>query len=334
MSDVESRFKRRISWPSIFAGTLIVLAISFLLSILGIALGFSMLDPLSTNDIGNGSGTTLGIWTGISLLVSLAIGGFVTGKLAGIHGAIHGFLVWCLALIVGLFISISTLNNALNLTGSLIGSVTSATGSVASSLTHGASQLLSDADLNRFLPNSSEIMDSGNKNVINALEKSGIPELQPDYLNSQRNWAKDKTQASLKEIAVNPQKSDEIINNLVAALKDRVQTINHSISKEDVKQAITKNSNMTSAEADRAVENFLKERDMAVQKVNQAFDQVQTTINSTKEKYEVMKQEAREKAAIATKAAAKAALWAFIGLFIGALVSSFSGRAGERKAYK
>ncbi|WP_237415697.1 hypothetical protein [Acinetobacter nectaris] len=58
MNNVETYLKTRISWRSIFAGTIVVLAVSFHLSILGIAFGFSMLDPLSNTDIGNGSGTT------------------------------------------------------------------------------------------------------------------------------------------------------------------------------------------------------------------------------------------------------------------------------------
>lgn len=333
MNNVETYLKTRISWPSIFAGTVIVLAVSFLLSILGIALGFSMLDPLSNTDIGNGSGTTIGIWTGISLLVSLAVGGFITGKLSGIHGGVHGFLVWCLSLIIGLFISISTVTSTLNITGSLVGSVTSITGNVASSLGQSTVQVFKDSNLNEIIPNSSDIMESSNKNVLAALKKSGIPELQPSYLNSQLDWAKSEIQTSLKDIAITPQKSDEIINNLLTSLKTRIQSINNSISKDEIKTALTKNSNMTSKEADQAVENFLKERDTAVQKVNDAFNQAQTTINDAKVKYQVIKQDAREKAAIATKLAAKAALWAFLGLFLGALVSIFSGRLGSKKSY-
>lgn len=329
---VEKLLQQRISWASIFAGTLIVLAVSFLLSILGIALGFSMLDPLSNTDVTNGSGTTLGIWTGISLLLSLGIGSFFAGKIAGIHGSVHGFLVWCLALIFGLFISVSALKSTLNITGNIVGSVTSATGNITSSLGKGVVQVFENSNINEVLPNSSDVLNNGNKNVMAALEKSGIPELQPNYLNSQLDWAKNKIESSIKDIAVNPQKSDEIVNDLIGSLKNRVQSINNSISKDEIKTAITKNSNMTSKEADQAVENFLKERELAVQKLNQAFEKAQTSINDAKVKYQALKQDAKEKAAIATQVAAKTALWAFIGLFLGALVSIFAGRFGAKKA--
>ncbi|GAB3042130.1 hypothetical protein GCM10027155_03190 [Acinetobacter apis] len=332
MSNSETYLKSRISWPSIFAGTLIVLAVSFLLSILGVALGFSMLDPLSDTDIGNGSGTTLGIWTGISLLVSLGIGSFISGKLTGVHGGVHGFLVWCLSLIVGLFISISTVTTTLNITGSLVGSVTSATGNIAATVGKGTASAFENINFDDILPSSSELMGSNNSNVVDALKKSGIPELQPNYLNSQLDWAKKQIQTAVKDVAVNPQNGEEIINNLMTTLKNRAQSINDSIDKEKIKTALAKNSNMTPKEADQAVENFLKEREVATQKVNEAFTQAEASINDAKVKYQELKQQAREKAAVATKAAAKAALWAFIGLFLGALVSIFAGRVGVNKS--
>lgn len=336
MNNTESTFKKRISWASIFAGVLTVLAISFLLSLLGMALGFSMLDPLSHTDITNGSGTAVSIWAILSLFISLGLGSLISGRLAGLDGAIHGFLVWCLSLIVGLFISISTLSSALNLTGSAIGSVTSATGSLASSLGKGTVQMFQNSDINvdDMMPNSSELLESGNKNVLDALKKSGIPQLQPNYLNSQLDWAKNETQKSLKDIAMNPQQSEEIITNLMNSLKNRAQSINESISRDQIKDAIAKNSSLTGAEADRAVDNFINERNQAVEKVNSMFNDLQMNINKAKEKYEALKEEAREKAAVATKAAAKTALWSFIGLLLGMIVSIFAGRHGAKTLKK
>lgn len=78
--------RNQISWRSIFAGVIAVLAISMLLSLLGVALGFALLDPEAATDISNGSGTAVTIWTLLSLLVSLGIGGFIAGRLAGTDG--------------------------------------------------------------------------------------------------------------------------------------------------------------------------------------------------------------------------------------------------------
>lgn len=169
--------QNRISWASVFAGVVAVLAISFLLSLLGAALGFSMLDPESTTDITNGSGIAVTIWTIISLLVSLAIGGFIAGRLAGVDGSIHGFLMWSLALIVGLVFSIMTINSAARLTGSALSSMTSMTGSVASGLTRGGVDLagMGAKAFEELVPLPE--LKNADGNIQQALQKTGIAEL-------------------------------------------------------------------------------------------------------------------------------------------------------------
>ena len=334
MNTIDTSFKKRISWASIFAGVLTTLAISFLLSLLGMALGFSMLDPMSNTDVTNGSGTAVSIWAGLSLLVSLGLGGYIAGRLAGLDGAIHGFLTWALSLIIGLFISVSTLSGALSMTGSALGSIGSATGNLASSVGKGSADLVKSIDFDSIMPNTDNLADSTNKNVVDALKKSNIPQLQPNYLNSQLDWAKQQTQQAVKDIAMNPQQGDQIIDQLVKKLKDRAQSINNSIGRDEIKAAIVKNSNLSNAEADRAVDNFIKERDQAVAKANQFFEQAQMNIDQAKVRYQELKAEARQKAAVATQAAAKAALWSFIGLLIGMVVSIFCGRIGSKSLKK
>jgi len=63
--------KKRICWGSIIAGIFTVMAVFFLLFILGSSLGVSMLSPKS-DDIINGAGTTVLIWTVVSIILSLA----------------------------------------------------------------------------------------------------------------------------------------------------------------------------------------------------------------------------------------------------------------------
>lgn len=325
-------FTHRISWGSIIAGVITVISVSMVLSLLGVSLGFSMLDPQSSTDITNGSGTALTIWTLISVLISLAAGGFVAGRLAGLDGLIHGFLVWALSLIVGVILSVMTLSSALSLTGSAIGSVASATGSVASGIgniaSKGAGQLFSVAEdvFADVIPNNNPDLNNADRNIAEALKKSGIAQLQPDYLSKQFDAAKNDSKDAIKKLAINPQNSEQIIQDLLATLKNRAETISSSIDRNDVKAAIEKNSSLSPAEADQAVNNFILERDRAVQSINQQFDQLESNIKAAEQKYAELKAQAAETAAQATKVAARAALWSFIGLVIGALASAFAGR--------
>ncbi len=319
--------EKRISWASIFAGVVAVLAISLLLSLLGVALGFSMLDPESATDIGNGSGTAVTIWTIVSLLVSLALGGFIAGRLAGNDGYIHGFLVWSLTLIIGLIFSVMTINSAARLTGNAISSMTSVTGSVASSLGKGGVDLvgMGTQAFEELVPMPE--LKNADVNIEQALQKSGIPELQPNYLKTQLEWAKGQVQTAAKDLVLNPNESDKIIQTLSNNLKARADSITSAVNKEEVSQALAANSNLTPQEAERAVNNYLQQQD-------QFFIKLEENVQQAKVRYAQLKAEAKEKAAAATNAAAKAALWSFFGLLIGLIVSVLAGKMGMQHRIK
>lgn len=313
--------QNRISWRSIFAGVIAVLAISILLSLLGVALGFALLDPESATDIGNGSGTAVTIWTILSLLVSLGIGGFIAGRLAGTDGYIHGFLVWALSLLVGIWFGAMTINNAARLTGNAISSVTSAAGSVATGIGKGGVNLasLGTQAFEELVPVPE--LKKGDVKLSEALQKTGINEFQPDYLKAQSEWAKEQIKDAAKDLVLNPNESDQTIQKLSNTLKNRAQTVTGSIDKNEVSQALAKNTSLTPQEADQAVNNYLVQQE-------EFFNGLESNIQKAKVKYVQMKKEAKEKAAVATKAAAKAALWSFIGLLIGLIVTMFAGKFG------
>lgn len=88
----------RISWGAIFAGAIIALSLQLILSLIGIGIGLSTVDP-QTND--NPSGAAIGfgavLWWTISSLVSLYIGGMIAGRIAGsFNGFLHGLITWAL----------------------------------------------------------------------------------------------------------------------------------------------------------------------------------------------------------------------------------------------
>lgn len=313
--------RNQISWRSIFAGVIAVLAISMLLSLLGVALGFALLDPESATDISNGSGTAVTIWTLLSLLVSLGIGGFIAGRLAGTDGYIHGFLVWALALLVGIWFGAMTINNAARLTGSALSSVTSAAGSVATGIGKGGVNLasLSTQAFEELVPLPE--LKNGDVKLSEALQKTGINELQPDYLKVQGEWAKDQIKSAAKDLVLNPNNSDQIIQKLSDTLKNRAQKVTDSIDKNEVSQALAKNTSLTPQEADQAVNNYFIQQ-------QEFFNSLETNVQKAKIQYIQMKEEAKAKAAAASNAAAKAALWSFIGLFIGLMVTMFAGKFG------
>ena len=309
------------------AGVITVLAISMLLSLLGIALGFALLDPQSATDITNGSGTAVTIWTLLSLLVSLGIGGFIAGHLAKNDGLIHGFLVWALSLLVGVWFGAMTINNTAQLTGSAISSVTSTAGNLATGIGKGGITLtsLGTQAFEELVPLPE--FKNGDVKLTEALQKTGIKELQPDYLKAQGEWAKTQIKSSAKNLVLNPDDSDQIIQKLSDTLKSRAQEVAGSINRNEVSEALAKNTSLTPQEADTAVSNYLGQQE-------EFFNNLESNIQKAKVQYVQIKEEAKAKAADATNVAAKTALWSFFGLLIGLIVTALTGKLGVKRALR
>src|SRR2546421_10345994 len=63
-----------ISWGAIFAGVVIALAVQIVLSLLGIGIGASTIDPLNQQNPGKGLGIGAAVWFVISSLIATFAG--------------------------------------------------------------------------------------------------------------------------------------------------------------------------------------------------------------------------------------------------------------------
>ncbi len=86
----------RVSWGAILAGAMTALSTLLILSLIGVGIGLSTLEPATGE---SPSGTTIGIgaviWWIVSSLASLFVGGYVAGRLAGnFNGWMHGLVTW------------------------------------------------------------------------------------------------------------------------------------------------------------------------------------------------------------------------------------------------
>lgn len=321
---------KRVSWGSIIAGVVTVLAVSLLLTTLGTSLGLTMLNPTS-DDIVNGAGKAVLIWSIIGVVVSLAAGGFIAGRLAGADGAIHGFLIWGTSLLVATVLGFSTVGGLVKTAGNAVGAIASATGSVASDIGNIAGKAASGtADAGSQLFNQLGLdtklkAAQPDQQVVEALRKSNIPQLQPDYLQNQLQQAGNDVVTAAKTLAMHPDNSDAIVNQLTDKLKDRTQMISESIDRDQIKQALANNTSMTTQQSSEAVDNFIAARDKTVQEASQRIEQLQNKLDQAKAQYVEFKQQAKQQADAAAKAGAKIALWSFIALLLGAIVSSLAG---------
>lgn len=329
----ETELNRRVSWGSIIAGVVTVMAVSLLLTTLGSSLGFSMLSPQS-DDVINGSGKAVLIWSVISIVLSLACGGFVAGRLAGADGIIHGFLSWATSLLIASVLGFAAAGGILHMAESAVGAAASATGSAVSGLGNaaakasGATAGIAQNIADRLGLNTELAATQADTQVLDALRRSNIKELQPEFLQSQLQAAGGDITASIKDLAVNPGNSDAIIDTLSGKLKSRAEAVSKGVDRNEVKKALAENTRLSPEEADRAVDNFIQARDKTVQEASYRMTQLQSNLDDAKARYAEFKKQAKEKADEAASAAAKIALWSFIALLTGVIVSALAGLWG------
>jgi hypothetical protein len=132
--------RRRVSWGAIIGGVAIALAVQMLLSMLGLGLGLTTIEP---NTGGTPDATSIGIgavaWWVISALLALLAGGYVASRLAGTtnkrDGMLHGLLTWASMLIISVWLLTSVvgsvLGGAFNMLGGAVSSASQAVSNVA-----------------------------------------------------------------------------------------------------------------------------------------------------------------------------------------------------------
>lgn len=97
----------RLSWGGVVGGLLVAIAVWIALSVLGLAVNLSALDPTDPAAL-QGIGVAAGLWSLVVWIVALFAGGVVAGHAAGIverrRGALHGIVLWSLATMLSMFV--------------------------------------------------------------------------------------------------------------------------------------------------------------------------------------------------------------------------------------
>ena len=116
--------RNRVQWGPIIAGVLAAIMAFLLLTILGFALGASVLDPANT---AGEIGTWAAVWGAISAIVSFFIGGWIAARTAAVDGAfagvMNGLMVGAAGLLFIIWLTASGLGNLFGTIGSTVGSV-------------------------------------------------------------------------------------------------------------------------------------------------------------------------------------------------------------------
>ncbi len=137
-----------IRWAAIFAGLVSGLASYMLLSLLGVAIGLTAVDPQAVEPVGSVPLAT-GIWTGVSMLVGAFIGGYVAGHMSGLFrladGMLHGFVAWASTTILFAVLTTTALGAVLGGTFRILGQgIGTGTQAAATASSEGGTQNMMD----------------------------------------------------------------------------------------------------------------------------------------------------------------------------------------------
>lgn len=124
--------RNRVQWGPIVAGVLTAIVVFLLLTILGIALGASVLDPANT---AGEIGTWAAVWGAFTAIASFLIGGWIAARAAVVEGTFAGLLngltVGIAGLLLIIWLTASGLGNLFGTIGSTVGGVLNVAASVA-----------------------------------------------------------------------------------------------------------------------------------------------------------------------------------------------------------
>jgi hypothetical protein len=97
----------RVSWGAIVAGAVMALAVGFVLSLLGSAVGLSFVDNADRDTLTTGAA----IWAAATTLISLFVGGWITSQCVvgetKTESVVHGIIMWGVVLAMLLYLTAS-----------------------------------------------------------------------------------------------------------------------------------------------------------------------------------------------------------------------------------
>lgn len=317
-----------ISWASVIAGVVTFLALLVTFSLIGSAIGFGQVEATTSNPL-DGVGTGLLIWTVVAFVLSLAAAGFIAGVTSRRMGMIHGFLTWATSVIVFVFMLSYVTSGIFSVAGTALGNIFSVAGKSVETVASGTGDLVSKS-FDQIVGSVGEVDSQELEGNINqVLKDTDVPELQPNYINDQLKAASSEIMDAGKEIALNPDNTEQIIKDTTDSLQQRAQTLTDAADKEAIASAVNKNTDLTQAEAEEATDNIYNGLQEASTQAQEQLDKASQQIDEAQQQLDEQIEQARVKADEAADATAKASIWGFVALLLGLILTSITGLLGS-----
>jgi hypothetical protein len=124
----------RTSWGAVIAGVILSLTIYLVMSVLGTAIGASILSPLSPNAT-HGFGFGSGVWVIVTTVLAVFVGSYFAGRCAPVLGWLHGLLTWAVMTLLVIYAMTSLVGSTVSAVGSAAATTASAGAAAANQTT-------------------------------------------------------------------------------------------------------------------------------------------------------------------------------------------------------
>ncbi|CAB3806602.1 hypothetical protein [Pararobbsia alpina] len=109
----------RISWGAVIAGVILSLITYLLLTVLGTAIGASVLSPLTRPDPARGFAFGSGAYLIVMTVIAVFVGSYFAGRCAPVLGWLHGLLAWAAMILLVAYGATSLVGSAVSTAGSM-----------------------------------------------------------------------------------------------------------------------------------------------------------------------------------------------------------------------
>lgn len=324
-----------ISWRAVLAGVVTFIAVSILLSLVSVAIGFGVPDLTSAEPF---AGVTTGVlaWTVFSIVVALAAAGYVAGLTANRAGFVHGFLTWATSLIVLVWLTTSAVASLFGFVGNVLGTVGNVAADAASTVVESAGSLTQSA-FDSIVENVSIDTSELDGTVEDVLSDTEIEELQPEYLQGQIDATIEDVKDAGYAIVVDGQDAGTIIQGVADNIEERINQIGQELDREAIETAIANNSELSQSEVNDAVDNIISAYEEVSAQASSVLSDIEGQLNQllgeVSQAVEEGAEQATQVAEDATNEISKYALWLLLGLVVGLLVTTYAGRAGSEATW-
>jgi MFS family permease len=134
----------RISWGAVIAGVILSLIVYLIMSVLGTAIGASLLAPMSQPNPGRVFGFGSGVWVIVTTVLAVFVGSYFAGRCAPVLGWLHGLLAWAVMTLLLLYGMTSIIGGAVSVAGN-VAVATATVGAAASGQGNQATGSLADS---------------------------------------------------------------------------------------------------------------------------------------------------------------------------------------------